>query len=107
MPLYHKLVRDQIPTIIARNGKKATFRTLDEEEFFVEAKRKVHEEVAEYEEATTTEEAVEELADLLELIHALARRHGMTPEQLEAIRLTKHDKRGGFDDKLYLIEVED
>lgn len=27
MPLYHKLVRDQIPTIIARSGKKATFRT--------------------------------------------------------------------------------
>lgn len=107
MPLYHKLVRDQIPTIIARNGKKATFRTLNEEEFFVEAKRKLHEEVAEYEEATTTEEAVEELADLLELIHALARTHGMTPEQLEAIRLKKHDKRGGFDDKLYLIEVED
>ncbi len=33
MPLYHKLVRDAIPNIIDQNGKKATFRTLDENEF--------------------------------------------------------------------------
>lgn len=63
MPLYHKLVRDAIPNIIDQNGKKATFRTLDENEFLVEAKKKLHEELAEYEEATTDIDAVEELAD--------------------------------------------
>lgn len=107
MPLYHKLVRDEIPTIIAKTGKQATFRTLDEEEFLVEAKKKLHEELAEYEEAATDADAVEELADLLELIQALAKTHGTTPEQLEAIRRDKQQKRGGFEERLYLVEVED
>ena len=107
MPLYHKLVRDAIPTIIDQNGKKATFRTLDENEFLVEAKKKLHEELAEYEEATTDAEAVEELADLLELIQTLAKTHGVTVEELEAVRTKKQQQRGGFEERLYLIEVED
>ena len=107
MPLYHKLVRDTIPNIIDQNGKKATFRTLDENEFLVEAKKKLHEELAEYEEATTDADAVEELADLLELIQALAKTHGVTVEELEAVRAKKQQQRGGFEERLYLIEVED
>lgn len=107
MPLYHKLVRDAIPNIIDQNGKKATFRTLDENEFLVEAKKKLHEELAEYEEATTDTDAVEELADLLELIQALAKTHGVTVEELEAVRSKKQQQRGGFEERLYLIEVED
>ncbi|WP_214846019.1 nucleoside triphosphate pyrophosphohydrolase [Exiguobacterium sp. S90] len=107
MPLYHKLVRDEIPTIIAKTGKQATFRTLEPEEFLVEAKRKLHEEVAEYEAAVTDADAVEELADLLELIQALAKTHGTTVEELEAVRQAKQQKRGGFEERLYLVEVED
>jgi len=102
MPLYHKLVRDAIPNIIDQNGKKATFRTLDENEFLVEAKKKLHEELAEYEEATTDADA-----DLLELIQALAKTHGVTVEELEAVRQKKQQQRGGFEERLYLIEVED
>lgn len=107
MPLYHKLVRDAIPNIIDQTGKKATFRTLDENEFLVEAKKKLHEELAEYEEAVTDADAVEELADLLELIQALAKTHGVTVEELEAVRAKKQQQRGGFEERLYLIEVED
>ncbi|WP_290748150.1 nucleoside triphosphate pyrophosphohydrolase [Exiguobacterium sp. UBA3968] len=107
MPLYHKLVRDAIPNIIDQNGKKATFQTLDEHKFLVEAKKKLHEELAEYEEATTDADAVEELADLLELIQALAKTHGVTVEELEAVRQKKQQQRGGFEERLYLIEVED
>ena len=80
---------------------------MDENEFLVEAKKKLHEELAEYEEATTDTDAVEELADLLELIQALAKIHGVTVEELEAVRAKKQQQRGGFEERLYLIEVED
>ncbi|WP_114571249.1 nucleoside triphosphate pyrophosphohydrolase [Exiguobacterium flavidum] len=105
MPVYNKLVRDNIPVIIAKTGKEAHFRTLGESEFLLEAKKKLHEELAEYEQANTDEEAVEELADLLELIHALAKQHGATVEQLENVRSEKAVKRGGFNEALFLVEV--
>ena len=39
-----------------------------------------------YEGAISSDDAVEELADLLELIHAAAKFHGVTVEELEAVR---------------------
>jgi len=46
----------------------------------------MHEELAEYEEAVTnenSEDAIEELADLLELIHAAASVYDLSMEELE------------------------
>lgn len=43
----------------------------------------------------------------MEVIYALADIHGCTPEQLEDIRAEKAEKRGGFNDKIFLIKVED
>ena len=107
MPVHNKLVRDLIPNIIEKTGKKFSTRILDEEEYVKELKIKSKEELTEYFEAKTDEEAVEELADLLEIIHALTYCHGSTPEKLEQVRLEKAAKRGGFQEKIYLIEVED
>ena len=56
---------------------------------------------------TTNEDAIEELADLLELIHAAAAVYDTTFEELEKIRVDKAKKRGGFDERIFLIEVED
>lgn len=107
MPVYNKLVRDRIPEIIENDGKQCTTKILDEETYIVELKKKVHEELQEYEEATSDEEAIEELADILELMHALAKTHGSTIEEIEKVRAEKAEKRGGFNDKVFLIEVED
>ena len=107
MPVHNKLVRDLIPNIIEKTGKKFSTRILDEEEYVKELKIKSKEELNEYLEAKTDEEAVEELADLLEIIHALTYCHGSTPEKLEQVRQEKSAKRGGFQEKIYLIEVED
>lgn len=107
MPVYNKLVRDLIPQIIEKTGKKFSTRILDEEEYVKELKVKSKEELNEYLEAKTDEEAVEELADLLEIIHALTYCHGSTPEKLEEVRKEKAAMRGGFQEKIYLIEVED
>ena len=82
-------------------------KTLDSSEHEVEIKRKLVEELKEYQEATSNEEAIEELADLLELIYAVLPLHDSTMEELEKVRIAKREKRGGFDKGYYLIEVED
>jgi predicted house-cleaning noncanonical NTP pyrophosphatase (MazG superfamily) len=107
MPVYNKLVRDRIPEIIEKTGKKFTTRILDYKEYIKELKTKSFEELNEYIDAENDKDAVEELADLLEIIHALAECHGANIEQVEQVRQEKEEKRGGFKDKIFLIEVED
>ncbi|MGJ3221017.1 nucleoside triphosphate pyrophosphohydrolase [Geobacillus thermoleovorans] len=107
MPMYNKLVRDRIPTIIEQAGKTFTTRILDDEEYRKELQKKAFEELEEYVQAETDEAALEELADVLEIIHALAECHGASIEQVEQIRAQKAEKRGGFREKIFLIEVHD
>ncbi|GIP30277.1 hypothetical protein J23TS9_54070 [Paenibacillus sp. J23TS9] len=63
MPVYNKLVRDRIPDIIAAQGKQYTIKTLNQEEYIVELRKKLQEEHQEYITAGQDREAVEELAD--------------------------------------------
>ena len=49
---------------------------------------------------------VEELADLLEVIYAAARARGVTPQDLENLRLEKARARGGFEKRIRLLEVD-
>src|SRR5699024_9749833 len=107
MPGHNKLVRDNIPKIIKQSGKTCTPEILDDESYVIEIKKKLKGEVNEYFEAPNNEQALEELADILELIHALSRVHGASIDQIEHIREDKAKKRGGFDQKVFLIEVED
>ncbi|HLR72340.1 MAG TPA: nucleoside triphosphate pyrophosphohydrolase [Pseudogracilibacillus sp.] len=107
MPIHNKLVRDKIPEIIAATGKEFTTKILGDKDYVEELKKKLTEELNEYLETTTDEDALEELADVLELIHALVKVHGKDMATLEQIREDKAEKRGGFADKIFLIEVED
>ncbi|MCM3093044.1 MULTISPECIES: nucleoside triphosphate pyrophosphohydrolase [unclassified Cytobacillus] len=107
MPTYNKLVRDQIPEIIEKTGKKFSTRILDDNEYIKELKKKGFEELQEYVETNNNEDAIEELADVLEIIHALAEYHGASIEEVEEVRKQKAEKRGGFKEKIFLIEVED
>ncbi|MCM3020171.1 putative house-cleaning noncanonical NTP pyrophosphatase (MazG superfamily) [Priestia megaterium] len=105
MPIYNKLVRDKIPAIIEQSGKTFKSRVLQREEYQNELIKKAKEELREYIEAPTHQDAIEELADLLEVMHALAAVHGATPEQLEKVREEKAKERGKFDDRIYLVET--
>ncbi len=107
MPIYNKLVRDKIPEIIAASGKRLRTRVLAQDEYVMQLKIKLAEESAEYLKATDDETALEELADLLEVIHALAEEHGATWDELELMRRKKADQRGGFKERVYLIDVTD
>lgn len=107
MPVYNKLVRDEIPKIIENSNKMFVMVTLDANRHEAEIKRKLYEELEEYQQAVSNEDAVEELADLLELIYAVLPLHGSSIEELETVRKKKREKRGGFDKGYFLIEVEE
>ncbi|MFB9992752.1 nucleoside triphosphate pyrophosphohydrolase [Deinococcus oregonensis] len=90
-----KLVRDGIPALV---GAGAVARILEMDEYAVALRAKLNEEVAEYLEAHDPEE----LADVLEVLHALAALHGLTPQDLEARRAAKADARGGFGRRVWM-----
>ncbi|HDR7606577.1 nucleoside triphosphate pyrophosphohydrolase [Bacillus mycoides] len=107
MPTYNKLIRNKIPQVIKSNGKTPTTRTLNEDEYIKEICKKTQEELAEYIEAKTKPDKLEELSDLLELINALAEYEGTTLEEINNIRKKKVEERGGFSNRVFLIEVID
>ena len=98
---YYKLVRDRIPEIIASQGKTCRTQTLDDHAYQQMLEEKLQEELNEYLESKD----LEELADLLEVIHAVIDAKGYSWEQLETLRLEKHKQRGGFEKRLLLTEV--
>lgn len=106
MPVYEKLVRDGIPNLIASQGKDFKTRILESKEYITELRKKLKEESEEYFRAVSNEEALEELADMLEVIQALAETHGSNSAELEELRAEKAEHRGGFKERIFLIEVE-
>ena len=99
---YGKLVRDKIIDIIKNNGENPKYHTLTDEEYLEELHKKLFEEANEFVE----EDSVEELADLLEVLYSIAKVKNISLEEVEKIRLKKREKRGGFEDKIYLETVE-
>ncbi|MGF7031252.1 putative house-cleaning noncanonical NTP pyrophosphatase (MazG superfamily) [Paenibacillus mucilaginosus] len=107
MPTYNKLVRDRIPEIITSRGLTPNSRKLDTEEYRIELRKKLQEEVQEYLSAANDKESVEELADVLEVLHGLVEIHGSSVQELEQVRAHKAAERGGFRDRCFLIDVPD
>lgn len=99
--IYNKLVRDKIPEIIKASGKTVYYETLPERDCLEMLNRKLEEELLEYQ----ADGNIEELADLLEVIYAVAAAKGCALEQLEAIRQAKAEKRGKFDKRIFLKSV--
>lgn len=102
---YQKLVRDKIPDIIKEHNKKPIIRILSPKDYQRELLKKLVEEVNEVSKAEDSEALLEELADVLEVIHATIISVGTTLETVEEIRINKKNKRGGFDKRIFLEEV--
>ena len=98
---YNKLVRDRVPEIIESTGKSCTTEILSTEDYLRMLDAKLDEELAEY----RKDQNIEELADLVEVIHAAVIARGYTLEDLERVRAEKKSKRGGFEKRILLVEV--
>lgn len=103
MPIYNKLVRDRIPEIIENSNKTPHTRILDSNEYLTELDRKLDKECAEFHK----DKNIEELADIMEVVYALASAIGSSPSELERVCKKKADKRGRFKQKIFLEKVDD
>lgn len=96
---YNKLVRDRIPELMEGQGKRPEIRILSSEEYTRHLEWKLDEEVSEF----YADHTLEELADILEVVLALAEDMGCGAADLVRIYMEKHEARGGFQDRIFLI----
>lgn len=93
-----KLIRDKIPEIVLSKGE-CSFPThiAGDTEYAQALHDKLQEEVSELLAAPTD---IGEFADVLEVLYSMGKLSGITPEAMEAARIEKREKRGGFEDKI-------
>jgi predicted house-cleaning noncanonical NTP pyrophosphatase (MazG superfamily) len=100
-----KLIRDRLPEIMRADGLQVFDRPLPAPDYRAALRDKLLEEAREATGAATAAELREELADVMEVIRALAAAHGLTLDQIEAARAAKHAARGGFEGAVWNAAV--
>ncbi len=100
--VFNKLVRDNIPNIIANNGEESVTRVLEEDEYRTELYKKLLEEANEVISSKTSDETIEELADVLEILKSIAELNGRTLDDVLKNANQKKLKRGGFEKRIFL-----
>lgn len=101
---YNKLVRDKIPENIDNmKGRKSKYKILDDAEYLKELNRKVIEEANEFIE----ENSIEELGDLMEVLNAIMKLKGYKLEEVNKIMKEKNEKKGAFDNKIFLEYIDE
>jgi len=92
----HKLVRDNIPSIIRSEGLSVDAYALSEEQYEIALRNKAMEEVMELSSALKPIEILEELADIHEVLAAFQKHHDITDTELRLFRELKATKKGVF-----------
>ena len=103
---FNKLVRDKIPDIIGKKSINLFDRILEPQEYIKELKVKLLEEAQEVASATSAADIIQELADVIEVVHALASAYGIKYDQIENQRIEKKEANGGFEKRIYGSYVE-
>lgn len=102
--IYNKLVRDNIPEIIKQNGENPITSILDDIGYKEELEKKLFEEYKEVIESSGSDR-IEELADMLEVIKALAKLENKTLDDVVEVANQKSLKRGAFEERIFLEKV--
>jgi len=99
---YHKLIRDKIPDIIAKDNHTSITHIATNTEYWRQLRRKLKEEVNEF----LGTPNLQELADILEVIKAICSFKNISWQKLENFRKKKARQRGIFKKKIILDEVK-
>jgi len=98
---YNKLVRDKIPAIIEKSGKKHKTYIADTNEYKKRLLEKLLEEASEFKE----EPSIEELADIMEVIESIKSVYDFNDDEINEVRHAKAENRGGFKERIILDYV--
>lgn len=99
---FNKLIRDKIPEIIDSNGEIAITKVLSSNDYKKELYKKLLEEANEVINAGTTDDVLEELADVFEVIRSIAELNNRSFDDIVVIANKKRLKRGGFQKRIFL-----
>lgn len=102
----YKLVRDKILSLMQEQGSKLYTMQLNDKDFQKQLKLKLVEEALEVQHASNKENITEELADILEVVHALAKAHDINLKDVEAAQKAKHETKGGFATRTFVTFAE-
>lgn len=101
MKQHNKLVRDRIPQILNDRGVQFEMPEVSGARRYEALIEKLREEVEEF----ASDGTMEELADVLEVVHALSEAIGISVDELEKTRNKKRADRGGFEAGVLLIST--
>lgn len=104
---FDKLVRDRIVEHIEKSGNKPVWKTLSDEEYVLELKKKIMEEASELLiDEPEGDELLKELADIQEIIDNLLAALGTSKKRLREFQKKKNEKNGSFRKRLFIDRVE-
>src|SRR5438067_6832928 len=109
MPIinHNKLVRDLIPRKIVDAGDRAVFTLVRRDEELQAMRRKIVEEANELSVAETREQAVSEIADLLEIVKVYRERLGILDTEVYQEANRKRAELGSFQAGFLLLSTSD
>lgn len=90
--------------IIQATGKECRFSTVSGDELILALQAKLFEEIQEF---VDSDRDLEELADIVEVVDGLATQLGSSLEDIMERKRKKKDKRGGFEQGIWLEWVKD
>jgi len=99
---YNKLIRDNIPEAIEKNGGKYKIKQLDKQKYLRELIKKVEEEASALPKVKTRQELIEEIGDVLDVIDQIKKDKKIKPLELKLARQRAQNKKGGFKKRLFL-----
>jgi predicted house-cleaning noncanonical NTP pyrophosphatase (MazG superfamily) len=101
MKVYNKLVRDKILKIIKKSGSPYKYHIAkDDAEYLEKLHEKLQEEIQEFKETPS----VDEFADILEVLEAIAKFHDFHLDKIKEMKGIKKIMRGSFDNRIILEE---
>ena len=107
MKTYNKLVRDLIPDLIKFNGKQCEYYNATSDEMKQLLISKLSEESKEFLETDFNgEQALEELADSMEVLYGIAKYMNYTERDLNNMRNEKRRQKGGFETGVVLVSTK-
>jgi predicted house-cleaning noncanonical NTP pyrophosphatase (MazG superfamily) len=106
---FNKLVRNKTKERLLARGGILNANILTDEQFKRALIDKAHEEIDEVATAKDKAALMSELADVLEVLHAIAAAHQISIEDVEKKRQSANTERGGFDERIFAnyADVED
>ena len=102
----NKLVRDKIVDLMQEKGSKLYWFQLQDKDFQKQLKIKLLEEAQEAVHAVHKENVLEELADVLEVVHTLAKLYDISVKDLDMHQKKKRNEKGGFEKRIFVSCAE-